>query len=83
MLLVCGMKPYEMKHTMRLLEQYETRTAFILCPFVERTLQRTYAEAIQTEYHKVLFLEYQPDCMDGSPNAKILKNIIERYIAGD
>lgn len=83
LLLVCGMKPYEMEHTMRLLEQYETRTAFILCPFVERSLQRTYVEAFQTEYHKVLFLEYQPDCMDGSPNAKIFKNIIERYIAGD
>ena len=83
MLLVCGMKPYEMEHTMRLLEQYKTRTAFILCPFVERSLQRTYAESFQTEYHKILFLEYQPNYINSSPNAKIYKNIIERYIAGD
>lgn len=83
LLLVCGMKPYEMEHTMRLLGQYETRAAIILCPFVERSLRGTYEKAFQTEYHKVLFLEYQPDCMDGSPNAKIYKNIIERYIAGE
>lgn len=76
------MKPYEMEHTMRLLEQYDPRVAFILCPFVERPLQRTYAEAFQTEYHKVLFLKYQPDCMDGSSNAKIFKNIIESYTDG-
>lgn len=82
LLLVCGMKPYEMEHTMRLLEQYETETAFILCSFVERSLRRTYVEAFQTEYHKVLFLEYQPDCMDGSPNAKIFKYIIENYTDG-
>lgn len=81
-LLVCGMKPYEMEHTMRLLGQYETRAAIILCPFVERSLRGTYAEAFQTEYHKVLFLEYQPDCMDGSPNAMVFKSIIESYTDG-
>lgn len=73
------MKPYEMDHTMRLLAQYETRAAFILCPFVERSLQRTYAKAFQTDYHRALFWEYQPDCMDGSPNAMVFKNIIEIY----
>lgn len=83
LLLVCGTKPYEIVHTMALLEQYETKTAFILCPFVERALQDTYAEALQTDYHKVSFLGYQPDCMDGSPNAKIFKDIIERYIVGE
>lgn len=83
LLLVCGMKPYEIEHTMRLLGQYETRPAFILCPFVEKALQDTYAEAFQTDYHKIFFLGYQPDCMDGSPNAKVFKNIVERYIAGE
>ena len=81
LLLVCGMKPYEMEHTMRLLGQYETRAAFILCPFVEKSLRDTYAEAFQTDYHKVFFLEYQPDCMDGGPNAKVFKNVIGKYIA--
>lgn len=83
LLLVCGTKPYEIVHTMRLMEQYETKAAFILCPFVERALQDTYVEAFQTDCHKVSFLEYQPDCMDGGPNAKVFKNIIERYSAGD
>lgn len=57
---------------MKLLEMYETKAAFVLCPFVESALQNTYVEAFQTDYHKVFFLEYQPDCMNGSPNAKIL-----------
>ena len=83
LLLVCGTKPYEIVHTMKLLKQYETKAAFVLCPFVESALQDTYVEAFQTDYHKVFFLEYQPDCMNGSPNAKIFRTIIERYIAGE
>ena len=65
------------------LKQYETKAAFVLCPFVESALQDTYVEVFQTDYHKVFFLEYQPDYMNGSPNAKIYKTIIERYIAGE
>ncbi len=81
--LVCGTKPYEIEATMTLLEQYETVPAFILCPFVEKTLQNTYVEAFQSEYHKVFFLEYQPDCMDGHPNEKVYRNMIGRYLAGE
>lgn len=81
--LVCGTKPYEIEATMNLLEKYETVPAFILCPFVEKTLQNTYAEAFQSEYHKVFFLEYQPDCMDGHPNERVYKNMIRRYLAGE
>lgn len=80
LLLVCGTKPYEIVHTLKLLEQYKAREALVLCPFVETELRTTYIEAFQTDYHKVLFVEYQPDCMNGSPNAKIFKRIIERYI---
>lgn len=82
-LMVCGTKPYEIVHTMKLLEKYENKTAFVLCPFVDTALQDTYVEAFQTDYHKVLFLKYQPDCMNGRPNAKIFKIIIERYIVGE
>lgn len=32
LLLVCGTKPYEIVHTLKLLKQYETRAAFVLCP---------------------------------------------------
>lgn len=83
LLLVCGTKPYEIVHTMKLLELYETKAAFVLCPFVEPALQDTYVKAFQTDYHKVFFLEYQPDCMNGSPNAKVFKRIVEKYIAGE
>lgn len=83
LLLVCGTKPYEIVHTMRLLEKYETRKALVLCPFVETSLRDTYVEAFQTDYHKIFFLEYQPDCMNGGPNAKIFKTIIKSYIAGE
>lgn len=82
LLLVCGTKPYEIAATMQLLRRYETRPAFILCPFVEETLQAAYVEAFQTDYHKVFFLGYQPDCMDGKPNGKVYKTIVEKYIAG-
>lgn len=82
LLLVCGTKPYEIAATMQLLRRYETRPAFILCPFVEETLQAAYVEAFQTDYHKVFFLGYQPDCMDGKPNGKVYKMIVDKYIAG-
>lgn len=82
LLLVCGTKPYEITATMQLLRRYETRQAFILCPFVEKTLQAAYVEAFQTDYHKVFFWGYQPDCMDGKPNGKVYKMIVEKYIAG-
>lgn len=83
LLLVCGTRPYELAYTMEFLQQYEERYAFVLCPFVEESLRMAYAEALCSERHKVLFLEYQPDCMDGSPNRKAFKEIIEKYIAGE
>ena len=36
-------------HTMKLLEMYETKAAFVLCPFVESALQNTYVESFQTD----------------------------------
>ena len=83
LVLVCGTKPYEIESTMKLLAQYETIPAFLLCPFVEKALQHTYQEVFQSEYHKVFFMDYQPDCMNGQPNEKIYKNIIKKYLAGE
>ena len=80
--LVCGTKPYEIAHTMKLLQRYETTPAFVLCPFVDKTLYDTYADAFQSDYHKVLFAEYQPDCMNGKQNEKVFTSMIETYIAG-
>lgn len=83
LILVCGTKPYEIAHTMELLEKYGTKNAVVLCPFVEKALRNTYVEAFKNDYNKIFFLEYQPDCMDGSPNAKIYRAVVERYIAGN
>ena len=83
LVLVCGTKPYEFAYTLELLQQYEEKHAFVLCPFVEESLRGAYAEALCSERHKVLFLEYQPDCMDGSPNGKVFREIVETYIAGE
>lgn len=83
LLLVCGVKPYELIHTMELLRQYEDWQAYVLCPFVEESLRKAYAEALGSERHRILFLEYQPDCMDGSPNRKTFKEIVRNYIAGE
>lgn len=46
-------------------------------------MHSTYVEAFQTDNHKVFFLEYQPDCMNGSPNAKVFRRIVGKYIAGE
>lgn len=80
LLLVCGTKPYELSATIRLKKQFEIIHAFILCPFVDKNLQATYANALQTDYHKVLFLDYQPDLMDADSNAKQFKTMITKYI---
>lgn len=81
LLLLCGTKPYELSASLRLKKQFETTPAFILCPFVDKDSQTTYADVLQSDYHKVLFLDYQPDLINGAPNAKQYKNMITKYIA--
>ena len=81
MLLVCGTKPYELSHTISLLHKFNSTEAVILCPFVEPELRKSYVEAFETDYHKVMFLEYQPDCLNGLHNANVYKTIIKKYIA--
>ncbi|MEG1754505.1 MAG: hypothetical protein RR297_00015 [Clostridia bacterium] len=49
---------------------------------MEEDSRETYAEVLQSDYHKVLFLNYQPDLVDGTPNAKQYKNMITKYITG-
>lgn len=80
LLLVCGTKPYELSSSLRLKKQFETIHAFILCPFVDEDAKATYADALQNDYHKVLFLDYQPDLMDANSNAKQFKTMITKYI---
>ena len=40
------------------------------------------ADALQNDYHKVMFLEYQPELTDSDGNGKQYKNVIAKYIAG-
>ena len=80
LLLVCGTKPYELPHTLKLLDQYEDQCTTILFPFVVQEHRRAYEGSFSTDKHRVLFLEYQPDCFDGVVNGNIFKTIIKPYI---
>ena len=82
LLLCCGVKPYEMQHTIRLLRQFETEHAFVVCPFVDGSLKESYASVLQSDYHKVMFMEYQPDMMSAGVNGKNYMGIVQKYIAG-
>ena len=81
-LLVCGTKPYELGATVRLQKRLEGVHAYLLCPFVAEASREDYAEVLQNDYHKVLYLEYQPEPTGGSTNEKAFKTIITKYIAG-
>lgn len=82
LLLVCGTKPYEIGHSMRLLKRLETSDAYILCPFTHERVRKDYADIFQSDFHKVLFLDYQPELTDGMSNAKHYKSMVTKYIAG-
>ena len=76
------LKPYELPHTLKLLEQYEDQCATILFSFVVQEHRRAYEDSFSTDKHRVLFMEYQPDCFDGVINGSIFKTIIKPYITG-
>ncbi|MDL2300971.1 hypothetical protein LJC58_01300 [Lachnospiraceae bacterium OttesenSCG-928-D06] len=76
----CGIKPYEISYTRRLLKQLETQYAFVLCPFADENLKENYSLALQSQYHQILFGDYQPDMMNPSANRKIYKGIVKDYI---
>lgn len=81
-LLVCGTKPYELGFTVRLQASLAGIHAYLLCPFVAEGMKDDLAEALQNDYHKVMFSEYQPELTDSDCNAKQYKNLIAKYIAG-
>jgi len=82
LLLCCGVKPYEMQHTLKLLRQLETTHAYVICPFVDDNLKESYASFLQSDYHKLMFMDYQPDMMNPGSNRKNYKGIVQKYIAG-
>ena len=82
LLLVCGTKPYELPNSMRLLKRLDTADAYVLCPFTHETVRSDYAAILQSDFHKVLFLDYQPEPTDGMSNSKQYKTMVTKYIAG-
>ena len=81
-LLVCGTKPYELGFTVRLQAFLSGVYAHLLCPFVAEGMKNDLADALQNDYHKVMFSECQPELTDSDCNAKQYKNLIAKYIAG-
>lgn len=82
LILVCGTKPQELPYTAKLKRTQEGNHAYLLCPFVVDEAREDVADALQDDYHKVLFLDYQPEPTDGAANAKQFKMMITKYIAG-
>ena len=82
LLLVCGTKPYEIRHSMRLLKRLDTADGYVLCPFTHERVRKDYSDIFQSDFHKVLFLDYQPEPTDGMSNAKPYKAMMTKYIDG-
>ena len=82
MVMLCGTKAWELPYTAKLKRTQDGSYAYILCPFVVEDSRGDVAEALQDDYHKVLFLDYQPVPTDGAANAKQFKTMITKYIAG-
>jgi len=79
---LCGTKPYELPNSMRLLKRLETADAYVLCPFTHEAVRSDYTAILQSDFHKVLFLDYQPEPTDGMSNSKQYKTMVTKYIAG-
>lgn len=78
-LLVCGTKPYELAHTMRLQVALADHDAYLLCPFVADEIRDDLVKALQSDCHKVLPFAYQPELTDGSCNAKQYRIMTEKH----
>lgn len=79
-LLICGTKPHELGNTVRSRTALKGIHAWLLCPFVAAEIQDDLAAALQNEYHKVMFSEYQPEFTDGKCNARQYRNVVAEYI---
>lgn len=82
LVIVCGTKTYELPNSVRLLKRLDTVDAYILCPFTHEAVRSDYAAILQSNFHKVLFLDYQPEPTDDMSNSKQYKTMMTKYIAG-
>lgn len=60
-------------HSMLLLKRLETMDTYVLYLFTHEKVKGGYAAFMQNDFHKVLFLEYQPELTDCMSNAKHIK----------
>lgn len=82
LLAVCGTKPYEIPYSMKLLKQLDTTDAYVICPFTHEKVKDDYSAILQSEFHKILFIDYQPEPTDSMSNAKVYKTMMTKYITG-
>lgn len=78
----CGTKPYELNHTVSLLKDLDGTPLFVAMPFVDEGLRDSYYSLLFCDCHKALFLEYQPDFFDDTPNAATYRRIVQNYVTG-
>lgn len=76
---VCGTKPYELPQTVHLQRKLGQREAFFLCPFVAEEMRGELTSALENEYHKLLFVNYQPELTNAAANADIYRGLVARY----
>lgn len=75
-----GIKPYELLFTMKLQKRMMNHSLFLLLPFVIGNLRGDLVVAFENETHKIIYLEYQPELTNGTPNRDAYKKIIKKYI---
>ena len=80
-LVMCGIKMYELPYTAKVLKQLERTYAYICPLFLAEDRREDFIHLFQTEFYTPLYIEYQPDFTDSTPNKKNYKLMIQRYIA--
>ena len=80
-IVMCGIKMYELPYTAKVLKQLERTYAYICPLFLAEDRREDFIHLFQTEFYTPLYIEYQPDFTDSTPNKKNYKLMIQRYIA--
>lgn len=79
-LLVCGTKPHELGFSAWLKREFAGMGAWLLCPFVAEGIREELIKVLQDGQHRVKFLGYQPELMDGGGNAGVYGEVVAEYM---